>query len=86
MAISGSYDELTLSAAASTDDFLAAAVRSIDKQMGAGFAKDHPELVAAFLSTASAEYRNAALIVAIQESTKSVATSLKNIGDSLYNR
>lgn len=34
-----------------TDQFLDAAVKKIDKKFGAGFAKEHPVLVQAYIST-----------------------------------
>ena len=55
--------------------------RHIDKLLGKGYAKQHPELIAAYMQTAAIDFGTAIIARAI----KSVLTALDNVGHTLDN-
>jgi|SRR5471032_708528 len=78
MAISASYDTLFQQAKDVAESYFRAAVRNIDAQFGEGYAKAHPELIAALIKAASADMNTATLAVAIQEATEGISDALRN--------
>ena len=48
--------DLALQAPVSAHSWLTAAIRRIDEELGEGYAKAHPELVAAFMRTCAVDY------------------------------
>jgi hypothetical protein len=53
--------ELLEQAPMTAEVYLRAAVRCIDNLLGAGYAKEHPELIVGFMQTAAAELGSAAI-------------------------
>lgn len=53
--------------------YLSAAVKAIDNQFGAGFAKANPELVVGFMKTAAADFSAAVLAQQIRAGLESIA-------------
>lgn len=78
MAITASYDTLMRQASMTVEDYMSAAIRSIDKKFGEGYAKANPVLVAAYINGCTKDFGTSALIVAIQEATEVIAESLRN--------
>jgi hypothetical protein len=74
--ITASGDTLMRQAMMTAADYLADAVRSIDAEFGAGYAKQNPALVAAYMQTAAADY--AATVTAQQ-----IRAGLEHIGAAL---
>lgn len=72
MAIRASNDTLLEQAPMTADEYLRAGVRTIDKQFGDGYAKEHPELLAAYMKTCATDFGTAVLVVAIQEAIEQV--------------
>ena len=67
----GEDDMADGAASHTTDEFLDAAVAKLDSLFGRGYAKEHPELVAAYIRTSAtnlATFMNSAL--AMQEDTQ----------------
>jgi hypothetical protein len=69
------------------EDYLAHAIEGIDKYLGDGYAKRHPELIAAFMQTAASDFNAAGFAGAVEdvsESIERVAEALEalNVGDS----
>ena len=56
-------------------DYMLKAIDDIDKLLGKGYAKQHPELIAAYMQTAAIDFGTAIIARAIE----SVATVLDNI-------
>jgi hypothetical protein len=73
MAIQASNDTLMQQAPMTADEYLRAGVRTIDKQFGDGYAKQHPELLAAYMKTCAMDFGTSMLVVAIQEAVEQVA-------------
>jgi hypothetical protein len=65
--ITANYDALLHQAHATVGEYLREAVRYIDEELGDGYAKKNPALVAAFIQTAASDYNAACQAVAIQE-------------------
>ena len=59
--ISSSYDDLFKQSMNSADEYLFCAKKAIDKTFGDGYAKDHPDLVAAYMKEASIYFSMASL-------------------------
>jgi hypothetical protein len=73
MSINASNDTLLRQAPMTADEYLRAGVRTIDKQFGDGYAREHPELVAAYMKTCAIDFGTSVLVVAIQEAVEQVA-------------
>jgi len=73
---SGLMDDAALTA----HSFLSRAIRAIDEDLGEGYAKEHPELIGAFMMTASIE--DAATIIAkvLGEAIESVGNAIEEHG------
>lgn len=54
--ITADFETLMHQAAESAADYLVAAVRHIDNELGEGYAEAHPELIGAFIQAASHDY------------------------------
>lgn len=52
-------DQLMTQAKTTADEYMRAAVENIDKLFGHGYAKDHPELIAAFMSACTHDFDTA---------------------------
>jgi len=52
-------DQLMAQAKTTADEYMRAAVENIDKLFGHGYAKDHPELIAAFMSACTHDFDTA---------------------------
>lgn len=73
--ITASADALLRQASMTAADYMREAVREIDGQFGEGYAKQHPELVAVFMTTAAQDFHTALSTGALQDLTD-VAESL----------
>jgi len=62
-------------------DYMMKAISDIDELLGKGYAKQHPELIAAYMQTASIDFGAAVIARAIE----SVASALDNIERTLDN-
>jgi hypothetical protein len=78
MAITASYDTLLRQAPMTAEEYLRAAVRSIDEQFEKGYAQKHPELVAAFMQVCVKDMGTSTLVVAIQEAASQIAQALQH--------
>lgn len=67
MLISGTYDDLFEQAKDTAAFLLRRGHREIDNMFGEGYAKHHPELLAAYMLTASSEFRTATTQNLIQD-------------------
>jgi len=83
MAIEIGYDDILRQSSMAVHDILLRAIDDIDKHLGAGYAKSHPELLAACIAAATSEFNNSAMIVAIQEASSKVGAALEDIARSL---
>ncbi|ATH02979.1 hypothetical protein CJU24_14980 [Pseudomonas aeruginosa] len=83
MAIETSYDNMLRQAPMAVHDILNAVITDIDSLLGGGYAKEHPDLVAACVKAATSEFNNSAMIVAIQEASERVAGALELAGRAI---
>lgn len=96
--ISASYDTLLRQASMTAAEYLDRAIDNIDNALGEGYAKKHPELIAAMIKTAAKDYGDStsgkihqqtteALVEAtskLAESLASIAENLERIADSRF--
>jgi len=64
--IGASNDTLMRQASMTAEDYMREAVTSIDNQFGEGYAKEHPELVGAFMKTAALDFGACVIARAIE--------------------
>lgn len=76
MDITSTSTELMAQASETAGLYLITAVKKINEALGKGAAKDHPELIAAFMASASSDFRTGlmakTLIYAVDEITKGI--------------
>lgn len=63
----GSPDYAIRQAASTAEQYLLDAISSIDKHLGDGYAKRHPELIAAFMRSAAQDFHSTLLKAAAQD-------------------
>lgn len=83
MAIETDYDSMLRQSPMAVHDILLHTVSNIDDILGEGYAKAHPELIAACVNAATAEFNNSAMIVAIQEASSKVLNGLELVARGL---
>ena len=71
--ISASAETLLRQAGMTAAEYLDNAVDEIDVKFGDGFAKEHPELVGAFMHTAALDFASAVITSAIQDLAEDLA-------------
>lgn len=81
--IEASFDSLLDQASGTAATYLRAAQREIDDAFGVGYAADHPELVAAFMKTAAADYHTAATAKVLGNALQAVGYSLDSIASAI---
>jgi hypothetical protein len=84
--ITASFDTLFSQSKDTAEEYLRKAISSIDERLGDGYAKDHPELIAAFMKTASADFTasshakvNGAALQRIAESLDTLARAVEDL-------
>lgn len=75
--ITADWTKLQNDGASSAINYLNAAIEQIDKTFGEGYAKKHPELVAAFMKTAVMDYHANAIGKCIQQHTEAMEGLVK---------
>lgn len=71
-----SYGELLKQATMTATEYFDTGTRVIDERFGENYARDHPDLLAAFMSAAATDYGFAAL-------SKTIDDALAGLGDRL---
>jgi hypothetical protein len=66
-------------------DYMTHAIEDIDSMLGKGYAKDHPELIAAYMQTAATDFGAACVAKEIRQGLDEIAASIDadKIADSL---
>lgn len=77
--IMADYETLLRQASETAHGYLIKAVRYIDDQFGKGYAKAHPELVAAFMGVASKDFNNAVFCKSLQEASDTLADAARRV-------
>ena len=80
--IEANLDTLFTLAQSRTESYLRAAETQIDAVFGAGYAREHPELIAAFMKTASDEFTRTTTAKVLQN----LGYSLESVADALRAR
>jgi len=81
--IEGDFIDLASQAPVTAPGYIDAAVSQIDGRFGQGYAKQHPELIAAYMQTVTLDLGTALIAGAIEElaaATERQATVLKYLG------
>lgn len=80
--IEADFDALFTLAQGRAESYLRTAETQIDAVLGDGYAKEHPELIAAFMKTASDEFTRTAAIKVLQN----LGYALDSIADAMRTR
>lgn len=80
--IEANLDTLFTLAQSRTESYLRTAETQIDEVFGAGYAREHPELIAAFMKTASDEFTRTATAKVLQN----LGYALESVADALRTR
>jgi hypothetical protein len=83
MPITASYDTLVGQAPDTAGQYLRAAIRQIDAELGEGYAAKNPQLIAAFIKAAAMDFTSSCSIIAAQEVSESITSALQEIARSL---
>lgn len=65
--------------------YLVQAVKAIDEKFGDGYAKQHPELVGAFMKAAATDSQGIQIAKAIQELAEELSKANSEIASQLFN-
>lgn len=65
--ITSSAPDLMEHAVKTANDYMADAILMINKQLGNGYAQQHPELIGAFMQTAAQDFKTSTLCSVIQD-------------------
>ena len=65
--ITGDAMTLMRQASMTAHTYMIDGIRSVDESFGEGYAKDHPELVSAFIQTCAMDYATAVLASVVQD-------------------
>ena len=76
--ITGSTDQLETNAVAVAKGYFTAACAGIDTTFEKGFAKDHPELIAAYIRTAAIDLQTLLISRAIEYAADRIAESVRH--------
>jgi hypothetical protein len=76
--ITANGDTLMRQAPMTADLYLGEAIEDIDKRLGKGYAKAHPELVAAYMFTAAADYGATLLAQKLQDGITELSSELSD--------
>lgn len=68
--ITASSDTLLRQASMTADEYMSRAIGYIDSALGEGYAKKHPELIAAFMQTSALDFGAAIIARAIEGMAK----------------
>jgi hypothetical protein len=75
-----SAETLMRQAGYTADEYLKAGIEDIDKRLGKGFAKAHPELLAAYMHTAAADFASTfvtdQVTAALRDAAETIAEAL----------
>lgn len=63
--------------------YLSEAIERIDKQLGKGYAKDHPELIGCFIKACAQDFNTSMNVQAIQNATEQICERLDDIAANL---
>ena len=65
------------------DNYLLAAIRNIDSALGEGYARSHPELIAAYMQTAVADYASGIASATLAETATQISDAFDRIVDAI---
>lgn len=75
--ISASYEELMKQAKMTAHDYFHAAIETIDERFGKGFSEKNPELIGAFMRTASQDFHTAVTSQSVQDGLADVVEAIQ---------
>ena len=83
--ISGSWTDISDCARDIASSYMHEAVHSIDSLFGDGYARDHPELIAAFMRTSAENFHSASMSVAAEKLAAAMpgADALDNVAQRI---
>ncbi len=81
--VTANFDTLMRQASSTASDYMRAAVDAIDKQFGTGYAKAHPELVAAFMQTAAADFSAGLSSKTLGHALTRITTAIDDLADAI---
>lgn len=76
--ISATVETLLKQALMTAHVYLCEAIKSIDQKMGDGYAKLHPELIAAYMAAAASDFNTSVQAKSLAEASDQIADAIKN--------
>lgn len=70
--ITASWETLMNQASHTAENYMRDAITTIDQMFGAGYAKGHPELVAAYMNAAAQDFHATATVIAGQRIERAI--------------
>jgi uncharacterized protein YukE len=70
--VSADSDTLLYQAMTTTARYLKSAIMEIDDELGKGYAKQHPELIAAYMRTAAVDFQAGVIAGALEDISESI--------------
>lgn len=81
MSITADYHTLMRQASMTAAEYMSEGADKIDAMFGDGYAKKHPELLAAFMTAAALDYGAAAITKGISSAIEDLAVQVKYLGN-----
>lgn len=76
--ITASAETLMTQASMTARSYFLAAIKMIDDEFGAGYAQEHPQLIAALVQAAGADYNTASAVQAFQDGIEAVTVAIRH--------
>jgi hypothetical protein len=78
--ITASPETLLDHASMTVRQYFVAAIKAIDHEFGDGYAKEHPELVAAFIHCAGVDFSASIIMANMQDFVESLCSAIREAG------
>lgn len=79
--ITANAEELMKQASMTAHDYFLSAIKSIDDHFGVGYAKNNPELIAAFMQVAARDFHTAISSQAVRQGAEQIAEAITSSSD-----
>ena len=81
--ITGDFTTLMNQAPTTMREYLREGIEAIDYRLGEGYAKEHPELLAAFISGCTSDYNNASSMKVFGEAIHKLVDGVESIANEM---
>lgn len=81
--ITGSTETLFRQAMMTAAEYFQNAIAEIDEALGSGYAKEHPELIAAFMKVAASDFHTTCFSKAHSDAIENLANSIRELSEKV---